>query len=107
MLSKLVGFKYTTSLDLNMGYYHIELCPFSKKPCPIVLPWGKYEYQKLPMGLYNTPDILQEKMNKLFNGLEYVRTYIDDLLIISKKSFEDHINKLNKVLSKLNQKGLR
>ena len=44
-------------------------------------------------------------MNKLFHGLEYVRTYIDDLLMISNKSFEDHITKLDKVLSKLNQKG--
>ena len=46
-------------------------------------------------------------MNKLFNGLDYVRTYIDDLLIISNKSFEDHIKKLDKVLSKLNQKGFK
>ena len=46
-------------------------------------------------------------MNKLFNGLEFVWTYIDDLLILSNKSFEDHINKLDKVLSKLNQKGFK
>ena len=46
-------------------------------------------------------------MKELFNGLEYVRTYIDDLLINSNKSFEDHINKLDKVLSKLNQKGFK
>ena len=43
-------------------------------------------------------------MNKSFNGLEYVRTCIDDLLIISNKSFGDHINKLDKMPSKLNQK---
>ena len=42
------------------------------------------------------------------NGTVYfVGTYIDDFLIISNKSFEDHINKLDKVLSKLNQKGFR
>ena len=46
-------------------------------------------------------------MNKLFNGLEYVRTYINDLLIISNKSFEDHINKLDKALNKLKQKGFK
>ena len=43
-------------------------------------------------------------MNELFHGLEYVRTYINDLLIINTKSFEDHINKLE---SKLNQKGFK
>ena len=51
LLLKLEGFQYATSLDLNMGYYHIELSPDSKRLCTIVLPWGKYEYQKLPMGL--------------------------------------------------------
>ena len=30
MLLKLEGFQYATSLDLNMGYYHIELHPDSK-----------------------------------------------------------------------------
>ena len=59
------------------------------------------------MLLCNSPDIFQEKMNKLFNFLEYVRTYIDDLVIISNKCFKDHINKSDKVLSKLNQKGFK
>ena len=82
-----------------MGYYHIKLCPFSRQLCTIILLWGKYEYQKLPMGLCNSPDIFQEKMNELFAGLDYVRTYIDDLLILSSKSFEDHLQKLDKVLN--------
>ena len=68
---------------------------------------GKHEYQKLPMGLCNSPDIFREKMNRLFNSLEYVRTYIDVLLIISNKSFEDHIIKLNKKLHKLKQQGYK
>ena len=55
-----------------MGYYHIELNPASKKLCTIVMPWGKYEYQRLPMGLYNNPDIFQENMSELFCDLEYV-----------------------------------
>ena len=59
------------------------------------------------MGLYNSPDIFQEKMNELFNGLDYVRTYIDDLLIISNKSLEDHIKILHKVLSKLKSAGFK
>ena len=27
--TKLEGYQFATSLDLNMGYYHIELSPFS------------------------------------------------------------------------------
>ena len=72
LLLKLEGFQHAMSLDLNMGYYHIELMPFSKRLCTIVMPWGKYEYQHLPMGLCNSPDIFQEHMFELFSDLEYV-----------------------------------
>jgi hypothetical protein len=54
MLLNLEGFKYATSLDLNMGYYHIKLSPDSKKLCTLITPFGKYEMQKLPMGLCNS-----------------------------------------------------
>ena len=59
------------------------------------------------MGLCNSPDIFQEKMNELFNGLEYVRAYIDDLLIISNGNFEDHLNKVKIVLNKLKAAGFK
>ena len=84
MLLGLEGFQWATSLDLNMGFYHLILTPNSSRLCTIVLPWGKYEYLRLPMGLCNSPDIFQEKINELIDGLEFARAYIDDLLVISK-----------------------
>ena len=107
MLLNLEGFQYATSLDLNMGYYHIELSPTSKQLCTLVFPFGKYEMQRLPMGLCNSPDIFQEKMSELFEGLEFVRTYIDDLLCLTKGNFEDHLEKLERILYRLQQAGLK
>lgn len=107
LLLKLEGFQYATSLDLNMGYYHIELTPNSKKLCTIVLPWGKYEYQRLPMGLCNSPDIFQEKMSNLMQGLESVRTYLDDVLNLTNGSFDDHLEKLAQVFARLKEAGLK
>ena len=86
-----------------MGYYHIALTPEASKLCTVVLPWGKYEYLKLPMGLCNSSDIFQEKMNELMEGLEFVRAYLDDLLIVTKGSFQDHLEKLEQVLTRLVQ----
>ena len=100
MLLKLRGFKWVTTLDLNMGYYHIVLDPKASQLCTVVLPWGKYEYLSLPMGLCNSPDIFQE-MGELMADLEYVRAYLDDLLILTNGSFEDHCCKVEKVLSRL------
>ena len=107
LLLKLEGFMWATSLDLNMGYYHIVLTPNASRLCTIVLPWGKYEYLRLPMGLCNSPDIFQEKMSELMTGLEFVRAYLDDLLIISKGSFKEHLDHLEQVLTRLQTAGLK
>ena len=90
-----------------MGYYHIKLTPNLSALCTIVLPWGKYEYLKLPMGLANSPDIFQEKMGELFADLETVRAYIDDLLILTKGTWEDHLEELKIVLTRLTKAGLK
>jgi len=107
MLLNLEGFQWATSLDLNMGYYHIRLDPSSKELCTIVLPFGKYEFQAIPMGLCNSPDIFQEKMSELMDGLAFVRTYIDDLLCLTKGSFTDHLEKIELVLQRLQKAGLK
>ena len=106
LLHKLEGFQNAMSIDLNMSYYHIELDPESSRICTTVLPWGKYEYLKLYMGLCNSPDTFQEKMKKIavFN---YVREYIDDLLVATKWSFEEHLNHLDTVLENLETEGLK
>ena len=107
MLQKLEGFQWATSLDLNMGYYHIRLSPNSSKLCTVVFPWGKYEYLRLPMGLCNSPDIFQERMSELMCDLEFARAYLDDLLIISKGSFQEHLTHLEQVFTRLNEAGLK
>ena len=107
-LQKLEGFMYATSLDLNMGYYHMLLTPFSSRLCTIVLPWGKYEFVRLPMGLSISPDVFQEKMSELMAGLDFARAYLDDLLILStEKGFDKHLEKLEQVLTRLQEAGLK
>ena len=96
MLQRMEGLTWVSAIDLNMGYYHINLSPESHQLCTIVLPWGKYSYNKLPMGLCNSPDIFQEKMNELFSGFEEVLVYIDNILIVTKGFFADHVEKLER-----------
>ena len=62
---------------------------------------------KLPMGIACSPDIFQSKMSDLMMALEYVRTYLDNLLIISKGNLIDHLFKLMMVLIKLQMAGLK
>ena len=50
------------------------------------------------MGFYGIPYISQEKISKLFDGFDMVRAYIDDVLVITKNNFEDHLKALDRVL---------
>ena len=52
--------------------YHIRLSENTSNLCTIILPWGKFWYKRLPMGVENSPDIFQQKMNDLFHGFEFI-----------------------------------
>jgi hypothetical protein len=105
MIRSMEGFTYASELDLNMGYYHIKLDADAQKLCAIVFPWrmGKYKYKCLPMGMKIAPDVFQNVMSKVVQDMEYVKTYLDDLLILNKtnSSFKDHLCKLEMVLARL------
>lgn len=107
MLQQMEGFTYASAIDLNMGYYHLQLDMATREICAIVFPWGVYRYKRLPMGAATAPDIFQAKMNSLFAELSYVQAYIDDLLVITSDTFEDHLEKLDVVLQKMRDKGLQ
>jgi len=106
-IMQLKGFTYATALDLNMGYYTIRIDAKASEMCTIIFPWGKYSYQRLPMGISGAPDIFQGCMSDLMEDLMYVRTYLDDLLIITSGSLSDHLAMLEPVLSRLRDAGLK
>ena len=107
LLLRLEGFHYGTTLDLNMGYYHIEISANSKELCTIVTQRGKYKNQQLPMRLCNSPDISQEKMYELFIGLDTVRIYIDDLLHVTKVSWTEHLSIFEEMFTRLQMDGIK
>ena len=49
-----------------------------------------YEYNRIPMGVCIAPDIFQEQISAIMDDLEYVIFYLDGLIIITSRSFEDH-----------------
>src|SRR5687768_16230955 len=71
MLQKLESFMLTTSLDLNMGDYHILLTSNVSRLSTFVLPWGKYEISL---------SIFQKRMSEFMMGLELASAYLVDVL---------------------------
>jgi hypothetical protein len=59
ILTEIQGFQYTTAIDLSMGYYSIPLTERAQQLTSFFLPWGKYRYKWLPMGIKVATDIFQ------------------------------------------------
>jgi hypothetical protein len=67
--------------------------------------YGKIQLQTLTHGHQDcrVPDFFQIVMSTLVQDMEYVKTYLDDLLTLtnSSNSFKDHLLKLEMVLARL------
>ena len=57
------------------------------------------------MGISLAPDIFQQVMVDLLGDLEFVHVHIDDVLITSNGTMEDHMSKLQQVLKRLENIG--
>ena len=106
MLLKLEDSQYAPSLHLNMEYYHILLRKNASNLCTIIILQGKYPYHCLPMGVANSQEILQQKMNDLFRGYELIRTNIYNPLILTKGDWKYHLQKLELILNNLKENDL-
>ncbi len=107
ILQELEGVTYATALDHNMGYYTLRLDPMASEMCTIIFPWGKYSYKRLPMGFGGSADIFQAQIMDLMASLEFVRAYMDDLLIITRRTLDKHLQRMETVLTRLRDAGLK
>ena len=59
------------------------------------------------MGMCASGDIFQAKVDKLLSYIKVVKTYIYDILVLGKVSFENHIDRLIVIFSRLRAAGLK
>ena len=106
IFAKLGKAMYFTTLDLRAGYHHIALTKDSIKKTGFCLPFGKYEYLKVPFGLAQAAAYFQNLMNKVLHGLDFAISYLDDIIIFSETP-EEHFKHIRIVLKKLQAANLK
>ena len=59
------------------------------------------------MGIAGSPDIFQAKIYELMGDLEGVKAYLDDILVIKKGSFSQHLEQLEEVFRRCLKSNLK
>ncbi|MBW0473995.1 hypothetical protein O181_013710 [Austropuccinia psidii MF-1] len=101
-LDKLVKSKCITQMDCMESFHQNGVKPSSIKVLIIICHMGIYEYTRMPFCIKNAPAHFQRMMDKIFQDeiLEgWMVVYIDEIIIYS-ETREDHVQYMDRVLSK-------
>ena len=97
-----------TTIDLRSGYFQVEISEEDAHKTAFITRRGLYEFQVMPQGMCNSAVTFQRLMNLVLAGLNYeiCLVYIDDIIIFS-KDVNEHLDRLEVVLRKLEEAGLK
>ncbi|XP_049332430.1 uncharacterized protein K02A2.6-like [Astyanax mexicanus] len=106
IFSSLAGGEKFSKIDLSQAYLQMEVEESSKKFLIINTHKGLYRYNRLVFGVASAPAIWQRAMDQVLQDIPGTQCYLDDIIITGKDD-DDHFQNLSKVLTKLNEYGLR
>ncbi|GFX74346.1 retrovirus-related Pol polyprotein from transposon 412 [Trichonephila clavipes] len=107
-LDTLSGHKWFSTLDLKSGYWQVEIHPKDREKTAFTSGQGLWQFKVMPFGLCNAPATFERLMETVLKGLtfEACLIYLDDV-IIGGRTFEEHLQNIRKVLSKLSDANLK
>ena len=106
MLDKLAESTIFTTLDLQSGYWQIEVEESDKPKTAFSTGNDLWEFNVMPFGLTGAPATFQRCMNYILMDSTHAMVYIDDIIIFS-KNFEEHLQDIENVFERLLVAGLK
>ena len=90
--AKLQGMAVFSIVDFKKGYWMVVLHPDSRKLTCMAIPFGRFQWTRLPMGTFVAQDIFHSKLNSIFIGMEGVTGIADDMVVAGRDKMEHDRN---------------
>ena len=100
--------KRFSTFDMRSSYHQVRVAPEDMDKTAFICPRGTYRFKTMPFGLCNAGATFQRLMDIVMTGLnmEICLVYLDDIIGYSKTT-EGHLKRLEEVLLRLRQAGLK
>jgi hypothetical protein len=100
--------KYLTKLDVIAAFNRVRIAEGDEWKTAFRTRYGLFEYLVMPFGLANAPSTFQRYINHTLREWldDFVSAYIDDVLVYTDGSLEDHRQKVKMVVRRLREAGL-
>lgn len=107
ILSSLSGAQVLSSLDALLGFTQLEMDEEDVEKTAFRTHRGLFQFKRMLFGLRNGPSIFQRVMQGILAPYLWIfcLVYINDIVIYS-KTYEAHMNHLDKVLEAIEQAGI-
>lgn len=108
ILGRLTGTRFLSSIDLSDAFWQVDLDESSRDKTAFAVPGkGFFRFKRMPFGLCNSASTLCQLMDYVLGcDLEpRVFTYLDDIIVCT-ETFEEHLEVLEEVASRLRVAGL-
>lgn len=107
-LDCLSGSKWFSVLDLRSGYYQIPMADEDKEKTAFICPLGFFQFERMPQGITGAPATFQRLMEKAVGDMHMLEVivYLDDLIVFG-KTLGEHEQRLLKVITRLEEAGLK
>ena len=102
LMAKFKGKNWISTIDIKSGYWHIPIRQQDRCKTAFIFNGKVYEWNVMPFGPTNSPPHFQKVMDKIFDDLDFVMVYMDDITVISTTP-EQHQQHLKEVFSRLGQ----
>ncbi|XP_044721750.1 reverse transcriptase (RNA-dependent DNA polymerase) domain-containing protein [Hirsutella rhossiliensis] len=101
--------RWFTKVDVIAAFHKIRVAPGDEEKTTFRTRYGSFEWLVVPFGLTGAPAAFQRYINSALQDYldDFVSAYIDDVLIFSSGSLQDHRDKVGKVLQRLMDAGLQ
>ena len=106
---RLQGARWFTAFDLKLGFNLIRMKEGEEWKTAFRTRYGLYEYTVMPFGLTNAPATFQAMINDTLRDIldEYAIAYLDDVLVYTSGTLDEHKEHVKQVLRRLFSRNLK